>query len=112
MPPAFVTYQKIRWRYIGLADGQPSQERYALLRLCQVLASHAAEIHRRNAVIIGLIPACTALKDVIQLVTVTLVCMPALRAVLTGVCRIHPDHELPVQCSLVLQLLLKVIVGP
>ena len=44
MPPAFVTYQKIRWRYIGLADGQPSQERYALLRLCQVLDSHAAEI--------------------------------------------------------------------
>ena len=44
MPPAFVPYQKIRWRYIGLADGQPSQERYALLRLCQVLGSHAAEI--------------------------------------------------------------------
>ena len=45
MPPAFGTYQKIRWRYIGLADSQPSQERYALLRLCQVLDSHAAEIH-------------------------------------------------------------------
>ena len=45
IPPAFVTYQKIRWRYIGLADSQPSQERYALLRLCQVLDSHAAEIH-------------------------------------------------------------------
>ena len=51
MPPAFVTYQKIRWRYIGLADSQPSQKRYALLRLCQVLDSHAAEIHRRNAVV-------------------------------------------------------------
>ena len=112
MPPAFVTYQKIRWRYIGLADGQPSQERYALLRLCQVLDSHAAEIHRRNAVIIGLIPACTAFKDVIQLVTVTLVSMSALRTVLAGVCRIHLDHELFVQRSLVLQLLLKVIVDP
>ena len=31
MPPAFVPYQKIRWRYIGLADGQLQEKKRRVL---------------------------------------------------------------------------------
>ena len=79
---------------------------------CKIVDSHSIQIHRSNAVIIGRITAGLAAEDMFLLVTVGLFRVTANRTGLTYITRVHVDYGTLVECSLVLQFLLKVVKRP
>ena len=67
---------------------------------CKIVDSHAIQIHRSNAVIIGRITAGLAAEDMFLLVTVGLFRVTANRTGLTCITRVHVDYGTLVECSL------------